>query len=372
MSIEIAVMAYTIICASLLLASIFMIPARTVGDKKLIKSSSQFITEMERLIIMRQQGVEITEQQAVDALCGKKLSIIADLMAFTAAIEELRGRYDGYEIDDICTMMLPEFTKLCRIFVKRKPLEKTYFIYSLGIIFYGCGGVSRGIEEFLQVSLRTNSIYCRQNALATVYKIGDIALVVRIINILNRTYADYSQRLISDGLVEFNGDERLLANALLDNYTQYNTYMRLAVLNFIRYTQDGHNDLMMDVLCGEDTDTDLRIAAIRYFGKNKDERVRAILEGYLTGKVEEATPECVAVCATSLANYPGGNTFEILKKSLSSSDWFVRLNASVSLEQLGFDYHQMSDILSGNDRYAREIVHYRMQQHRIMQKKEAV
>ncbi len=372
MNIELAVIAYTIICTTLVIASAFMIPSRALNQRRLEKQTQAFQWSIENLLSKQHMGQEVTPDELASCVNEKAILSLGGLMAFLGAIENLKERYGSKEVSNFCRNLIPLFSGLCKKHMDSRPLIKTYFIHTLGVVFEDVGMVSEEIQEFLLISLRTKSIYCRQNALATAYKFGDVGFVVRTINIFNRTFDDYSQRLISDGLVEFRGDKRQLASLLLQYYDQYNTYLKLAVLNFIRYTQDGHNEFMLDVLCDHNADPDLQIAAIRYFGKYKDERARPILEGMLAELVDIPTPECSAVCATALSNYPGARSFAILKKSLSSSDWYVRLNASISLEQMGFDYHQMSDILSGNDRYAREIVYYRLQQQKLRQKQEAV
>lgn len=62
----------------------------------------------------------------------------------------------------------------------------------------------------------------------------------------------------------------------------------------------------------------------------------------------------------ALAAYPGEHTVEVLKQALSDSNWYIRFNASKSLESFHLPYLEFSDIVEGGDRYAREILQYRL------------
>lgn len=64
--------------------------------------------------------------------------------------------------------------------------------------------------------------------------------------------------------------------------------------------------------------------------------------------------EYAAISATSIAAYPSEETENLLKKKLSSRNWYVRYNSAESLSKLGLDYTQLIDVFKGNDRYAGE------------------
>ena len=46
--------------------------------------------------------------------------------------------------------------------------------------------------------------------------------------------------------------------------------------------------------------------------------------------------------------------------AVHSANWYVRFNAANSLEALHLDYTDLIDVLSGSDRYAREMIMYRL------------
>ena len=76
--------------------------------------------------------------------------------------------------------------------------------------------------------------------------------------------------------------------------------------------------------------------------------------------MEGRTWEYQAIASSALKSYPGDVTFRILVKNLSSSNWHIRQNSAISLEKLGYTYHDLISVFDGNDRYAREIMRYRL------------
>ena len=70
--------------------------------------------------------------------------------------------------------------------------------------------------------------------------------------------------------------------------------------------------------------------------------------------------EYAAISAGSLGAYPGEETVEILKQCLCHGNWYIRYNAALSLERLNISSRELEDILEGDDRYAREVLEYRI------------
>ena len=58
----------------------------------------------------------------------------------------------------------------------------------------------------------------------------------------------------------------------------------------------------------------------------------------------------------------------VLKQALHCANWYVRFNASQSLNDLQVPYLDLVDILNGSDRYAREMMLYRLEERRAPSK----
>ena len=77
-----------------------------------------------------------------------------------------------------------------------------------------------------------------------------------------------------------------------------------------------------------------------------------------------------AIASSVLASYPGAETAAVLKRNLYHPNWYIRFNASKSLEQLGFGYRDLIDVIEGHDRYASEILRYRFDVRELEERKE--
>ena len=80
--------------------------------------------------------------------------------------------------------------------------------------------------------------------------------------------------------------------------------------------------------------------------------------------------EYAAIAGTALASYPGERTVEVMKKALTSSNWYIRFNAAKSLESFQLTYLELSDVIESNDRYAREIMQYQVDLNNVRKEKE--
>ena len=111
---------------------------------------------------------------------------------------------------------------------------------------------------------------------------------------------------------------------------------------------------------GKTQDKELHFAAIRYFERYPHPPALPILLRF----VRDPDPlrwEYAAISASALARYSGGEVVEALLQAMRSPNWYVRCNASESLEA-----HQLSDtdlleVTAGSDRYAREMLLYRLE-----------
>ena len=100
------------------------------------------------------------------------------------------------------------------------------------------------------------------------------------------------------------------------------------------------------------------------FGRYQDERSVSFLLHHAEEE-KEGFWELQNACISALAVYPGPQTLEILKKETSSKNWYVRYNAAKSLAVLNTDRDALADILQGNDRYAKEMLEYQLDEVKV-------
>ena len=111
----------------------------------------------------------------------------------------------------------------------------------------------------------------------------------------------------------------------------------------------------------------MRYACIRYLGRYPyGPAYETLLE--LAECRNDARWEYAAIASTALCAYPGDETIERLKRNLYSRNWYIRFNASKSLERMGLTYLDLIDVMEGHDRYATEILRYRFDIRNLTQK----
>ena len=176
----------------------------------------------------------------------------------------------------------------------------------------------------------------------------------------------HHSKMIADGLLSFGGERELLDKKLWQSFNEFSLSLKLPVLDYFRFSSDAHKEKVLHIMSDKDENQELRFSAIRYFANYHYEPARDCLYGFAT----DNSPiwEYKAIAATALGNYPSVKTEEILRDLLCDRNWFVRYNASDSLERLGVKYEEMIDIFEGGDRYASEMLRYRFDRKKLKEK----
>lgn len=367
MNVETLIYAYLAICVSMILfniACMFVLEAR---DHKLVKRSLKLEHTVEEQFGRVENGGHVSSSHK-DYLC-KKLRKVPHLMAFDETMERLRQtspQVTSTYLKEVCSV----FVYLMTVYSKKSELKAAYFPY----IVYKYGIMENtslaSVNKQLLNMVRSQSLYCRENALKALYSTGDVAAVMEAMHILDRSDVYHNPKLLTDGLLLFAGSHSLLCEQIWDEFDSFSADMRVALLNYMRFQSGEHGDPMLTLLKNEKENAEIHFACIRYFGKYPDPEAYPMLLQFVENEKDQ-TWEYAAIAATALASYPGRQTEEALKACLGSRNWYVRLNAAKSLEQLGLGYAQMMDIFEGSDRYAAEILRYCMDMKKVREQEES-
>ena len=190
------------------------------------------------------------------------------------------------------------------------------------------------------------------------YSFGDEEHVVEGIKVLEQSHIFFHSKILSDGLLEFEADHDKLIALLWQSFDKFFVETQVAILNYIRFRTGDYCENMLEILKDKNRNQELHYAAIRYFGKYHYPPALPILLEFASD-TDSLHWNYAAFSASALAIYPGEKTLEVLKKSLMSSNWYVRYNAAQSIDLLGTSYFDLMDIMNGDDRYAREMMNYR-------------
>lgn len=356
MNVETLIYAYLAICLAMIVfncACIFVFRRR---DRMLKRRSARLADEIEGQLHLTQGGGPVSEEH-LTYLC-RKLRRIGNLMAFDETMEELlledpEGAWTYME------KIRPVFTWVAVENHYKDSMQLAYFAYVIRKYRILTGKATPLIVELMMKLLEEPSLYCRENALQAIYSTGDYKYVLHAIQQVDESGRFHHEKLLTDGLLTFAGDHQQLAHALWERFETFSTAMQVVILDYIRFSGTVLNDEIFHLLSDEDRDDEVRFACIRYFWKHADERAYPILLAFLEHPGSHRW-EYAAIAATALASYPGERTVLALKRAMNNSSWYIRFNASKTLESFHLTYQELGDVMDGRDRYAREILQYQM------------
>lgn len=296
----------------------------------------------------------------------RRLRRVNGMAAFDAALERLCVRRPELTRSYLTALNGVTIT-LAEDYCRRDEIEAAYFPYIIKKYQLLGGADDAPLKEVLLKLLNEPSIYCRENAMQALYTSGDAQIIVRALRIIDASSLYYNTKLLADGLLNFNGDKTQLAEALWAAFEDFKVWMQVTILNYFRFSSGAHCERVLALLNDGARDDELRFSCLRYLGRYPYPPAYADLLRYATPS-ENARWEYAAIASSVLASYPGAETAVVLKRNLYHPNWYIRFNASKSLEQLGFGYRDLIDVIEGNDRYASEILRYRFDMHALEEK----
>ena len=292
-------------------------------------------------IVKKQKKLQLLINNYNEKKLKRKLRHISYLIAFS-----------NCEIDNK-EKLTTLFNKLTDIYNRKNIIEKTYFVYVLSKFSLAYKNDNK-IINFLINNSFSNSLYLSENCLKALYELDNPKYIVKTFLKMNYENCNHHYKLLSDGLLNFKGDKKELSYMFLDNYNKFNNNFRLAIINyFIRIDIDLTKEMYKILL--EETNKEVKISLLRYFGKHKYDKVKDKLIEFLNDDYEYAI-----VSIQSLQNYDGLDVVESLKKSLTSSNWYVRNRAARGLiNRLSKD--EINKLLKIDDKYAIDALNYQIE-----------
>ena len=363
MKAEVLIYAYLAVCAAMIGFNIACIFAFRVKDKRLDYYSRRFIKIVQQVIEDR----TVTEEHC--KFLSQKLKKINKLMAFDKTLEELYAQ-NPEQTKDYIRQLSSVFTYLTLEYREKSEIQAAYFPYIIKKYKIFQGQPIGIVMDILLELVHSPSLYVRENALQAIYSIGSPECTMNALWILNESTYYHHPKMITDGLLNFSGDTKRLGNQLWEHFDRFSNRMQRVIVDYFRFSSPDHQERILELLTSQCVDDEIAYSCIRYLGKYAYPPAYPVLVG-IVEKYQHDQWIYTAITASALVNYPGDRTVAILKELLHSPNWHVRSNASQSLLALGLYYTDMIDVFEGRDRYASEIMRYRLDQ-KNMKEKEAV
>ena len=363
MKIEVMIYVYLAICVGMILFNIVSAVLSRSREKSLLKTSRGFEERiLEELTHCEECGDVSDEHQAY---LTKKLRHMGNMRAFDIALEREYANNPEL-VKKYLSCLSCVFVSLAIRNGGKDDIEAAYFPYIIKKYRILHGRPFDAMLDVMYLLLHKPSIYCRENAMQAIYTVGEPACVIKALKIADDQPRFYHNKLLTDGLLNFEGSTEKLSEALWENFEEFSSHMQMIVLNYFRFSSGDHCEKILRLMIDESRDDEIRFTCIRYFGKYRFDRAYPYLLRYADGKTD-ARWEYAAIASSVLCLYPSDETVEVLKSNLYNHNWYIRFNASQSLERMGLTYLDLIDIVEGKDRFASEILRYRFNVRDIME-----
>lgn len=357
MKIEIMLYVYLAVCAAMIIFNIVCIFVFRRNDKQLNVASKDICDIIKKQLDLINDGKNPDEEHLF--YISKKLKKVGSLLAFDRAMEKIYK-----DKPDICKEYFKStksaFISLAESYKNKDVVKASYFPYFVGK--YGLLKID-GYEKMMDIMteyLSMPSIYARQNALIAICSSENPNAILTALKILDRqTENKHNPKLISEEILRYTTNHDEVCELLIANIGNFSTQMQVALINLCRLCKCDFTEKMLEMLKDDNIDDEIRFACIRYFGTVKSDTAYPLL--LKMNNIKNVSRwEYVAITSTALSAYKSNEAIESLKKNLNSENWYIRLNSATSLESFGLKYTDFTDIFEGNDRYAREILRYKM------------
>lgn len=365
MGMEVLLYGYGAVCLSMILFNLVYSIVLRGSHRRLRRKSDRLQAKVQAQLarIGREQAVEPGHLRYL----RRTLSRAGNLIAFDRMLEE--GQLGANAaMSAYLAQMQPVILQLALTYCRRENLQAAYYAYFLARHQPKRFLPMDPVQEVMLRYMHKNSLYCRLNALEALYQFGSPEKVVQAVALLDRLGAYLHEKVLTDGLLSYRGDAAQLTRLLWEEFERFSERTRLSVLNYIRFRTGDYCPQMLQILTDTARDKELRLSAIRYFGRYAYLPARAVLLELLRNR-DPLNWEYAAVSAAALARYRGEEVAQALMEAMHSPHWYVRYNAAASLQAQDLDYSQLIRVVGGGDRYAREMMMYRLDTKRMEQER---
>lgn len=348
---------YLFICMAIIVYNIAYIFYSNMQKNKYEKMTIKWKKEINKQIELLSKNMPIEESHK--NLIKKKLNNTNELICYVRGLDILKEQ--DKDIEKYLRENYILIQALAHNYSKKENMEKAFFAFFISKYPPINGKEYNPLMEILISYLDNSTIYCRENVLKALYALGNIQAVENAWQIINDRQWFHHKKLISDGLITFNGDKEELAARLWSHRSEWDDNIMSSVVQFITLVSDEFKKTFFEVLQSENLSLEVRLSILRYYRHHIYEPVLPLLLSYL--KEENDINENIKIVTASVIEvYPSEETIEALKVTIHHSNWYLRYNSAVSLVNLNMSIIKVQDILEGKDVYAKEIFMYMIEQ----------
>lgn len=221
------------------------------------------------------------------------------------------------------------------------------------------GKIAEQFTELVLYYLRTDSsVFCRENSLKALYSMGNAKSISEAFKYFHQKDIYHSEKLLTDGLLSYQGDFKKLSKVLVDDFEDYGQCCRIAVISYLFYRDEHDFDGYFMNYLKQDISMDERCGCLRLIGKQCSKSHEKLLIQTLESYKDKEDWEPAAVAASALGNYKDKLAIAALEGALESPNWYVRINSARALVAADVAVLDVKRILGGKDEYAKDALKY--------------
>lgn len=374
MGIEGVIYFYGAVCVSMIAFNLVYALLIHYSEPRMEKRTALLQKEINRHLDRIRQG------EHLDPNClrkmKRKLQHVRQLAACDQALYSMTadtGRAEGAAIEapvleEYLTQLEPVILDLAMVYRHRNTMQSAFFCYFLSRHMNPRHMPVQTLQEVLLSYMQKNSLYCRVNVLQALCSFGSAGYIFAAVRMQDQDGILLHEKILTEVLLTYTGDHEQLIFLFLDKLQTFTPHTQVALLNYIRFCCGGCCREIYSLMEEEGLDKEVRLAAIRYFGRYEYAPALDVL--LRIAETEDPLQwEYVTVAMSALSRYHGPRVINALKRGLHSPNWYIRYSAAVSLEAQDVDYEDLFDVMAGKDRYAREMILYRLETRRLQEDK---
>lgn len=351
------VIIYIIIFIIMLLASLFYKINTILFEKYIIKKSNIYTKFANKEIEKLKMDNNIASDEHIRFLT-KQLRTDKNLQSFDLMITNI-SKKGLKDVNNYIYSITEVFARIVRKFYHKSTIHQAYFAYIMAKYPINEEIDQKRIRQFLIYLCNSKSIYCRENAMLGLVKLGDVNAIIEALKCLSINGKLSQDKLLTESLINYTSDKDKLITSLWKNFDGFSYIIRVAIINYIRIINYDSAMQINSLLFNEDNE-EIRYASLRYFGKFYYLDALNLIIKIGTDALEKESYGLAAVVSTVLKNYQTDASVNFLKKAITSSSWQVRENAAKTyIYYYGDDAIKYVDQL--NDRYASDMLRYQLE-----------
>ncbi len=362
MQIEIFLYIYGTVCVSMIAFNlVYAVILR--GSEPRLERRVRYMEQLNAFQLTRLAHDRPLDEGAMRNL-GKKLRRVRNLIAFDRAMAALHPDQAALKAAYMARLQ-PMLLHLALVYLNRDRTQAAYYSFFLARYMTQTNAQVQALQDVLLQYMAKENLYCRVNALQALCAFGNCRHILEALELQDRGAVFIHEKIITESLLAFTGNPHQLISLLWERLPAFTPHTQLAIANYVRFCSGDYAVQMLALMQDERADKELRLSAVRYFGRYPyPPALDALLA--MSAQTDPQLWEYATVSTSALASYSGDRVIKALKQALHSPNWYVRYAAAVSLEAQHVDYEDLIELVAGNDRYAREMMMYRLESRRLL------